>query len=70
MSEDCFYIGQTYLTKAIDFVAVANAAGAEKFITVNYVSGIPSEAADWVCHANVVNDGNVLYGRIGNKPFG
>ena len=52
------------------FLAVANATGAEKFITVNYGSGTPVEARDWVQNANIVKNGNVLYWGIGNEPYG
>jgi hypothetical protein len=34
------------------YMAVAQAAGAEAMITVNYGSGTPEEAADWVRYAN------------------
>ncbi len=62
--------GWAYATKTSDFLSVAAATAAEKFITVNYGSGTPTEARDWVRDANVVKKGNVLYWSIGNEPFG
>ena len=64
------YKTQTFGTNTDDFLAVANAAGAEKFITINYGSGIPTEARDWLREVNVVKQGKVLYWGIGNEPFG
>ncbi len=61
---------RTSQTDTDDFLAVANAAGAEKFITINYGSGIPTEARDWLRDVNVVKKGNALYWGIGNESFG
>lgn len=61
---------QTYYRNSGEFVQVANAVGAEKFISVNYGSGTPMEAADWVRAANVFGGSNIRYWAVGNEPYG
>jgi alpha-N-arabinofuranosidase len=62
--------GTTYGTNTDQFLNVANQLGAEKIITVNYGSGTPEEARDWVQYANITRGGNVRYWIIGNECFG
>ncbi len=52
------------------FVHVATNAGAQAFITVNYGSGTPAEAAAWVRQANVTNHLGFHYWEIGNECYG
>lgn len=64
------------------FMSVANQAGAQPMITVNYGTGdtvgatrSPQEtgaqvAADWVKYANVDHDYHVKYWEIGNEVYG
>jgi len=48
------------------FASQANAIGAQKFVTVNYGSGTPAEAAAWVSHAA----GSVALWEVGNENYG
>ncbi len=52
------------------FVHVATNVGAQTFITVNYGSGTPEEAAAWVQFANVTNRYGFRYWEIGNECYG
>ncbi len=62
--------GTNYGTNTDGFLNVANQLGAEKIITVNYGSGTPQEARDWVQYANITRGGNVRYWCIGNECYG
>lgn len=62
--------GATYGTNTAQFLNVATQIGAEKLISVNYGSGTPAEARDWVQYANVTLNGNVRYWAIGNECYG
>lgn len=53
-----------------DMVRVATNAGTQAFITVNYGTGTPQEAAAWVRHANVTNHLGYRYWEIGNECYG
>jgi alpha-N-arabinofuranosidase len=57
-------------TSFTDFVYLATNIGARVFITVNYGSGTPGEAAGWVRHANVTNNYAFKYWEIGNENYG
>ncbi len=59
-----------YGTATDGFLGVANELGAEKIICVNYGSGTPQEAADWVQYANIQRNGGVRYWTIGNENYG
>lgn len=48
------------------FAAQASAIGAQSFVTVNYGSGTPAEAAAWVSHAS----GRVALWEVGNENYG
>lgn len=53
-----------------EFMSVATNLGAEIFITVNYGSGTPEEAAAWVRYANVTRQYGIRYWEIGNECYG
>lgn len=52
------------------FSAQAKAIGAESFITVNYGSGTPAEAAAWVSHARTTPGDSVALWEVGNETYG
>jgi alpha-L-arabinofuranosidase len=60
----------TWATSFANFVHVATNVGAQAFITVNYGTGTPAEAAAWVRHANVTNHYGFKYWEIGNECHG
>lgn len=60
----------TWATSFANFVHVATNIGAQAFITVNYGSGTPGEAAAWVRHSNVTNHYAFKYWEIGNECYG
>jgi alpha-L-arabinofuranosidase len=47
-----------------------NLPGAQVFITVNYGSGTPAEAAAWVLAANKTNNCGFKYWEVGNECYG
>ena len=57
-------------TSFAKFLHVATNLAAPVFITVNYGSGTPAEAAGWVRHANVTNHLGIGYWEIGNECYG
>jgi hypothetical protein len=52
------------------FSAQARAVGARSFVTVNYGSGTPAEAAAWVAHARATPGDNVALWEVGNENYG
>ena len=64
--------GQTFdwATNFDEFVAAAAATRAAVYITANYGTGTPEEAAAWVRYANKVKRHNVRYWEIGNENYG
>ncbi len=64
--------GQTFewATSFDEFVAVAAATRAAVYITANYGTGTPEEAAAWVNYANKVKRHNIRYWEIGNENYG
>ena len=62
--------GNSWGTDTQGFLNVANSIGAEKIICVNYGSGTPQEARDWVQYANITLNGSVRYWAIGNENYG
>jgi hypothetical protein len=52
------------------FAHVATTTGAQVFMTVNYGSGTPTEAADWVRYSNVTQGHGFKYWEIGNENYG
>ena len=59
-----------WATSFDEFAHVATATAAQVFITVNYGSGTPTEAADWVRYANVTKGYGFKYWEIGNENYG
>jgi len=64
--------GNTYLwpTNFDAFATIASATKAQAYITVNYGTGTPEEAAAWVRRANRVKHLGVGYWEIGNENYG
>jgi hypothetical protein len=62
--------GRIWATSFSQFVQVATNIHAQVFITVNYGSGTPEEAAAWVRHANITNHCGFKYWEIGNENYG
>jgi hypothetical protein len=60
----------TWATSFANFVHVATNVRAQVFITVNYGSGTPEEAAAWVRCANITNHCGFKYWEIGNENYG
>jgi hypothetical protein len=52
------------------FSAQAKAIGAQSFVTVNYGSGTPAEAAAWVSHARSTAGDSVALWEVGNENYG
>lgn len=57
-------------TSFANFINVATNLGSQAFITVNYGTGTPAEAAAWVRSANVTNHLGFKYWEIGNECYG
>jgi hypothetical protein len=53
-----------------ELAGVIQATGAEAFITVNYGSGTPQQAAAWVTYANVTKGYGFKYWEVGNENYG
>jgi hypothetical protein len=62
----------TYLwpTRFTNFAHIATNLGAQVFITVNYGTGTPNEAADWVKSSNITNSFGFKYWEVGNECYG
>lgn len=52
-----------------EFSAHARSAGASTFITVNYGSGTPSQAAAWITHASATKADAVALWEVGNETY-
>jgi len=52
------------------FSAQARAIGAQSFVTVNYGSGTPAEAAAWVSHSLSTPGDSVARWEVGNENYG
>ncbi|MEO6184224.1 MAG: carbohydrate binding domain-containing protein [Verrucomicrobiota bacterium] len=59
-----------WVTSFGNFMHIATNAAAQVFITVNYGTGTPAEAAAWVRHANITNLCAFKYWEIGNENYG
>jgi hypothetical protein len=60
-------------TNPLDFATMsqqARAIGANSFVTVNYGSGTPAEAAAWVTAAAHAKDEHVALWEVGNETYG
>ncbi len=53
-----------------NFAQVATTIGAQVFVTVNYGSGTPAEAAAWVQESNLTQHYGFKYWEIGNENYG
>jgi len=64
--------GQTFewATNFDEFAQIAGATHAAAYITANYGTGTPEEAAAWVNYANKVKHLNIRYWEIGNENYG
>lgn len=64
--------GQTFqwATSFDAFAAIATATHAQVYITANYGTGTPQEAADWVRYSNVTKGFGFKYWEIGNENYG
>jgi hypothetical protein len=60
---------KTYPLDFDTFSTIAQAIGAQSYATVNYGTGTPAMAADWVAHA-VANNEPVAEWSIGNESYG
>ena len=52
------------------FLKMSDQLGAEKIIAVNYGSGTPTDARDWVHYTNITRQSNVKHWVIGNENYG
>ena len=52
------------------FSSQAKALGAQSFVTVNYGSGTPAEAAGWVTHSLTTTGDSVALWEVGNETYG
>lgn len=59
-----------WATPFSSFIHIATNLHAQVFITVNYGSGTPEEAAAWVRCANLTNHCGFKYWEIGNENYG
>ncbi len=59
-----------WATSFAGFMHVATNLQAQVFITVNYGSGTPEEAAAWVRCANITNHCGFKYWELGNENYG
>jgi hypothetical protein len=60
----------TWATSFDEFAPVATALSACVFITVNYGTGTPEEAAEWVTYSNVTKGYGFKFWEIGNENYG
>jgi hypothetical protein len=52
------------------FAGIATAVHAQVYVTVNYGTGTPEEAADWVRHSNLEKGYGFKYWEVGNENYG
>jgi alpha-L-arabinofuranosidase len=60
----------TWSTSFDQFADVATNTHAQVFITVNYGSGSPTEAASWVQYSNITRQYGFKYWEVGNECYG
>lgn len=61
---------QGWGSRTTNFIHVATNTGAQVFFIVNYGSGTPQQAADWVRFCNLTNHCYVKYWEVGNEVGG
>ena len=54
-------------SRTTNFIHVATNTHAQVFFIVNYGSGTPQQAADWVRYCNITNHCYVKYWEVGNE---
>lgn len=59
-----------WATSFDSFARVATTTHAQAFVTVNYGSGTPTEAADWVHDSNITKNYGFKYWEVGNENYG
>jgi alpha-L-arabinofuranosidase len=62
--------GTVWATPFDAFATTATSVHAQVFVTVNYGTGTPEEAAAWVSHSNRVNSYGFKYWEVGNENYG
>jgi alpha-N-arabinofuranosidase len=65
-----FMTNENSNSKTIDFIRVATNTHAQVFFTVNYGTGTPQQAADWVRYCNITNHCAFKYWEVGNESGG
>ena len=60
----------TWETDFDEFATVATAINARVFLTTNYGTGTPEEAAAWVAYSNITQGYGFKYWEIGNENYG
>ena len=60
----------TWATSFDQFAHIATNTATDVFITVNYGTGTPPEAADWVRYANLTKRYGFRFWEIGNENYG
>jgi alpha-N-arabinofuranosidase len=60
----------TWATDFDAFARVAVALNSAVYVTANYGSGTPDEAAEWVTYANVIRGYGFKFWEIGNENYG
>ncbi len=60
----------TWATSFDHFAHIATNVNSQAFITVNYGTGTPQEAADWVRYSSVTKHYGLKYWEIGNENYG
>lgn len=53
-----------------EFIDFCRATGCEPMLTVNFGTGTPEEAADWVGYVNITKKAGVRYWEVGNELYG
>ena len=65
-----FMTNENSNAKTINFIHVATNTHAQVFFTVNYGTGTPQQAADWVRYCNLTNHCAFKYWEVGNESGG
>ncbi len=59
-----------WVTNFDNFARTARLTGASVYLTANYGTGTPQEAADWVTYSNITKGYGFKYWEIGNENYG
>jgi hypothetical protein len=60
----------SYEPRTTNLLYIARHTGAQLFMTANYGTGSPEEAADWVRYVNLTNGAGAKYWEVGNENYG